>query len=99
VCRPPRCPAGGRVVAPPGRAGAATLARELARDGLRFVTVAVLAFGGGWALGAALPAPELVQAAVAGIVGCAAYLAGLWLIARPQLEVLVGALVTRPAAA
>jgi putative peptidoglycan lipid II flippase len=87
------------LVAATGRAGAAALARELARDGLRFLVVAALAFGCGWAIGAALPAPELVQAAVAGVFGCAAYLVGLWLIARPQLEVLMGALVTRPAAA
>ncbi|HEY3829548.1 MAG TPA: hypothetical protein VGL57_10170 [Solirubrobacteraceae bacterium] len=92
----PSCLAAVLLVAATGRSGAWALARELASDGLRFFAVAALAFGVGWAIGAALPAPASVQAAVAGLIGCAAYLAGLWLIARPQLEVLLGALITRP---
>jgi peptidoglycan biosynthesis protein MviN/MurJ (putative lipid II flippase) len=95
----PSCLATVLLVAAVGRSGAGALVRELARDGLRFLVLAALAFGAGWAAGAALPAPELVQAAVAGLIGCTAYLAGLWFLARPQLEVLVGALVTRPATA
>ncbi|HUN79485.1 MAG TPA: hypothetical protein VMU32_11225 [Solirubrobacteraceae bacterium] len=82
-----------------GREGAASLLRELVPAALRFLALAGLAFGAGWAIGAALPATELVQAAVAGLIGCGAYLAGLWLIARQQLEVVLGALHPRPAAA
>lgn len=95
----PSCLAVVLLVAGAGRADTAPLLRELARDGLRFAALAVLAFGLGWLLGAALPAPELVRAAVAGLVGGGAYLAGLWLVARPQLQVLTGALIPRPAAA
>jgi peptidoglycan biosynthesis protein MviN/MurJ (putative lipid II flippase) len=95
----PSCLAAALLVAAAGRAGAAALVRELARDALRFLGIAALAFGAGWALGAALPASELVQAAVAGVVGCALYAVGLWILARPQLEVLVSVLVTRPAPA
>jgi len=95
----PSCLAAALLVAAAGREGAGALAGELARDALRFLGIAALAFGGGWALGAALPASELVQAAVAGVVGCLVYAVGLWLLARPQLEVLVGVLVTRPAPA
>ncbi len=95
----PSCLAAALLVAAVGRAGAGALVRELARDALRFLGIAALAFGAGWALGAALPASELVQAAVAGVVGCLAYAVGLWIVARPQLEVLVGVLVTRPAPA
>jgi peptidoglycan biosynthesis protein MviN/MurJ (putative lipid II flippase) len=95
----PSCLAAALLVAAAGRAGAGALTRELARDALRFLGIAALAFGGGWALGVALPAGELVQAAVAGVVGCLAYAVGLWIVARPQLEVLVGVLVTRPAPA
>ena len=95
----PSCLAAALLVAAAGRAGAAALTRELARDALRFLGIAALAFGAGWGLGAALPASELVQAAVAGVVGCLAYAVGLWIVARPQLEVLVGVLVTRPAPA
>jgi putative peptidoglycan lipid II flippase len=95
----PSCLAAALLVAAAGRAGAGALTRELVRDALRFLGIAALAFGGSWALGAALPAGELVQAAVAGVVGCLAYAVGLWIVARPQLEVLVGVLVTRPAPA
>jgi peptidoglycan biosynthesis protein MviN/MurJ (putative lipid II flippase) len=95
----PSCLAAALLVAAAGRAGVAALVRELARDALRFLGIAALAFGAGWAFGAALPASELVQAAVAGVIGCLAYAVGLWIVARPQLEVLVGVLVTRPAPA
>ncbi|HXA54019.1 MAG TPA: hypothetical protein VNV37_04000 [Solirubrobacteraceae bacterium] len=95
----PSCLAAALLVAAAGRAGAGALVRELARDALRFLAIAALAFGAGWGLGAALPASELVQATVAGVVGCLAYAVGLWILARPQLEVLVGVLVTRPAPA
>lgn len=95
----PSCLAAVLLVAAAGRSGAAPLLGELAGDALRFLALAGLAFGAGWAIGAALPATELVRAAVAGLIGCGAYLAGLWLIARQQLEVVLGALVPRPAAA
>jgi peptidoglycan biosynthesis protein MviN/MurJ (putative lipid II flippase) len=95
----PSCLAAVLLVAAAGRAGARATARELARDALRFVGIAALAFGGAWALGAALPVAPLAQAAVAGAVGCAAYLLGLWILARAQLQVLLGVLVTRPAPA
>ncbi len=95
----PSCLAAVLLVAAAGRAGARATARELARDALRFVGIAALAFGGGWALGAATGAAPLAQAAVAAVVGCTAYLLGLWILARAQLQVLLGALVTRPAPA
>jgi putative peptidoglycan lipid II flippase len=95
----PSCLAAVLLIAAADRAYAAGLAAELGRDALRFLVIAALAFGAGWAIGNALPAPELVQAAVAGAIGCLAYLGGLWIVARPQLEVLVGAFVTRPAPA
>ncbi|HVR05196.1 MAG TPA: hypothetical protein VMS02_04085 [Solirubrobacteraceae bacterium] len=95
----PSCLAAVLLIATAGRSGAGVLLRQLGRDALRFLALAALAFGGGWLIGAALPAPELVQAAVAGLIGCAVYLAGLWLVARQQLQVVLGALVPRPAAA
>lgn len=95
----PTCLAAVLLSAAAGRDGAVSLLRELAPDALRFLALAALAFGGGWLVGAALPATELVQAAVAGLVGCGVYLVGLWLIARQQLEVVLGALHPRPAAA
>jgi peptidoglycan biosynthesis protein MviN/MurJ (putative lipid II flippase) len=81
-----------------GRADAPHVARELGLDGARFLALAALAFGGGWVLGGALGA-DLAQAAVAGLAGCLAYLAGLGLVARRQLHVLLGAVVPRLAPA
>ncbi len=81
-----------------GRVEARPVARQLSGDGARFLALAALAFGTGWAVGEMLGA-DLAQATVAGAVGCGAYLAGLWVIARAQLQVLVSAVVTRPAAA
>jgi peptidoglycan biosynthesis protein MviN/MurJ (putative lipid II flippase) len=95
----PSCLAVTLLIAAAGRSGAASLARELGRDAARFLALAAVAFGTGWLVGAALPAAELVQAAVAGLVGCTVYLAGLWLVARQQLQVVFGALVPRPATA
>jgi peptidoglycan biosynthesis protein MviN/MurJ (putative lipid II flippase) len=74
------------------------LVRELGRDSARFLALAALAFGGGWALGGALGA-DLAQGTVAGLVGCLAYLAGLGLVARRQLRVLLGAVLPRLAQA
>lgn len=74
------------------------LALQLAAVTVRFLLVAIVAFGTGWALGATLSAP-FAQAVVGGAVGVGLYLAGLRLFARPQLEVLLGALSSRPSTA
>ncbi len=81
-----------------GAGQARELAGELGADGARFLALAALAFGAGWLGGSALGA-DLAQAALAGAIGCAAYLAGLCLVARRQLQVLVSAVVARPASA
>jgi peptidoglycan biosynthesis protein MviN/MurJ (putative lipid II flippase) len=81
-----------------GRAQARPVVRQLGGDGARFLALAALAFGTGWAVGELLGA-DLAQATVAGVVGCGAYLAGLWVVARAQLQVLVSAVVARPATA
>jgi hypothetical protein len=74
------------------------LALQLASVTIRFLVVAIVAFGIGWALGATLSAP-FAQAVVGGAVGVGLYLAGLRQFARPQLEVLLGALSSRPSTA
>jgi peptidoglycan biosynthesis protein MviN/MurJ (putative lipid II flippase) len=94
----PVCLAAVLLVSGAGREEARPVVRQLSGDGARFLGLAALAFGGGWAVGDALGA-DLAQAVVAGAVGCAAYLAGLWIVARAQLQVLVSAVVARPAAA
>jgi peptidoglycan biosynthesis protein MviN/MurJ (putative lipid II flippase) len=95
----PACLAAVLLVAGVGRAYAAGLVSELGADAARFLALAALAFGAGWALGAALGASLLAQAAVAGVVGCVLYVMGLGIVARPQLEVLLRAVVVRPATA
>jgi hypothetical protein len=81
-------------------AGAGSLARplasELMRDALRFIVLAAGAFGLADALGS-LTGGALLDALVAGVLGCALYGAGMFIFARRQLNVLLGAL--RPAAA
>jgi hypothetical protein len=86
------------VVAAAGRSYAAQLARELCADGARFVGLSSAAFAIGWLVGDAMPA-GLAQAAVAGVIGCALYLGGLRFVARPQLEMLLRAVIVRPAPA
>jgi peptidoglycan biosynthesis protein MviN/MurJ (putative lipid II flippase) len=81
-----------------GTAQARELAGELGADGARFLALAALAFGVGWVGGSVLGA-DLAQAAVAGVLGCAAYMAGLCVVARRQLRVLVSTVVARPASA
>jgi len=98
MCIAPACLAAALLIAGAGRGDAHLVVRQLSGDGLRFLALAGLAFGAGWAVGDALGA-DLAQAAVAGAVGCAAYLAGLRLVARRQLQVLVSAVVARPAPA
>jgi peptidoglycan biosynthesis protein MviN/MurJ (putative lipid II flippase) len=95
----PTCLAAVLLVAAVGRAYAGDLARGLAVDAARFLGLAAVAFGAGWALGAAIPASLLVQAALAGVVGCVLYAGGLGVVARPQLEVLLRVVVPRPATA
>jgi peptidoglycan biosynthesis protein MviN/MurJ (putative lipid II flippase) len=94
----PACLAAVLLVSGSGREDARPVVRELSGDGARFLGLAAVAFGAGWAVGDALGA-DLAQALVAGIVGCAAYLAGLGVVARRQLEVLVSAVAARPAPA
>jgi hypothetical protein len=76
---------------------AATVGRELAVDGLRFLALAAVAFGAGAVVGAAVP-EGFTAALTAAVVGSALYAAGLGLIARRQLSVLAGSLL-RPASA
>lgn len=78
-----------------GREEARPVVRQLGGDGARFLALAALAFGGGWAVGELLGV-DLAQAAVTGAVGCGVYFAGLWVLARAQLQVLVSAVVARP---
>ena len=77
---------------------AGRVARQLAGDGFRFLALAALAFGAGWALGTLAP-EGLAQAAVAIVVGSALYAAALGMFARRQLEVVLGAVRPRPAPA
>jgi peptidoglycan biosynthesis protein MviN/MurJ (putative lipid II flippase) len=93
----PACFAGVLLIAGAGRA-APSLLLELSGDAARFLVLAVVAFGIGWAVGTTLPG-GFAQAAVAGVVGCALYAGGLWLVARRQLEVLLHTVVVRPAPA
>ncbi|HEY2766806.1 MAG TPA: hypothetical protein VGI76_01035 [Solirubrobacteraceae bacterium] len=94
----PACFAAVLLVAGAGRSATPALLAELAGDAARFLVLAALAFGAGWALGSTLPS-ELAQVLLAGAVGCALYVAGLRLVARRQLQVLLNAVVVRPAPA
>jgi peptidoglycan biosynthesis protein MviN/MurJ (putative lipid II flippase) len=94
----PSCLAVVLFVAVVGREGAPVLAREVAGNAARFILLGALAFGVGWAVSMVAPA-GLAQAAAAGVIGCGIYAVELLLVARPQLEVLLGTLVARPAPA
>lgn len=94
----PACLAAVLLVSGAGRAQAPAIVRRLSSDGARFVALATLAFGAGWIAGSAMEA-ELARATVAAAVGCAAYAGGLLVVARRQVEVLVSAVVARPAPA
>jgi|GEM_PF-766974 len=94
----PACLAATLLVSGAGRAEASAVLRRLSGDGARFVALAMLAFGAGWVAGSALGA-DLAQATVAGAVGCGVYAAGLLVVARRQVQVLVSAVVARPAPA
>jgi peptidoglycan biosynthesis protein MviN/MurJ (putative lipid II flippase) len=94
----PSCLAAVLLVEGAGRARAGALVRELAVDGSRFLGLASVAFGASWALGSTLGG-DFAQAVVAGVLGCALYAGSLIVFARPQLEVLLGAVAARPAPA
>lgn len=94
----PSCFAAVLLVAGAGRDGAGALAGVLARDAARFLVLSAVAFGIGWAVGDLVPA-GLAQAMVTGVVGCVLYAAGLWLIARSQIEMLVSVIAARPSPA
>jgi peptidoglycan biosynthesis protein MviN/MurJ (putative lipid II flippase) len=94
----PACLAAVLLVAGAGREGAARILREVSGQAARFVALTAIAFGIGWT--ASMAAPDgLAQAMVAGAIGGGIYAAELLLVARPQLEVLIGAIVARPAPA
>jgi hypothetical protein len=92
----PACFAAVLLVASTGPA-AVGIARGLAWDTVRFLGLSGLAFGSAWIIGKAIP-EELVAVAVASLFGCVAYGAGLGIVARRQVQVLLGVLA-RPAAA
>jgi peptidoglycan biosynthesis protein MviN/MurJ (putative lipid II flippase) len=94
----PACLAAVLLVAGAGRDRATMLLHEVGGDGARFVFLTAIAFGLGWAVSMAMPA-GLAQAVVAGAIGGGIYAAELFLVARPQLEVLIGAIVVRPSPA
>jgi peptidoglycan biosynthesis protein MviN/MurJ (putative lipid II flippase) len=91
----PACFAIAMLIAGAGPA-ALGMGRELAWDATRFLVLSGLAFGAAWIIGKAIP-EELVAVAVAGLFGSAAYVGGLGIVARRQVQVLLG--VVRPAAA
>ena len=79
-----------------GTASAAPgLARELGGDALRFVALAVAAFGLGDLVGTSMELGGLATAIVIGAVGTVVYGVGVAFVARRQVRVLLGAL--RPA--
>jgi peptidoglycan biosynthesis protein MviN/MurJ (putative lipid II flippase) len=94
----PACLAGTLLVSGAGREDVRTVLRELSGDGMRFIALAALAFGAGWAAGSVLEG-DLAAAMIASAVGCACYVGGLLMVARQQVEVLVSALAARPAPA
>jgi hypothetical protein len=75
--------------------GSAPLARELARDGLRFAGIAALSFGAGAAVGTV--ASGLVGSFIAVAVGSVLYLVLMSRLARDQVQTLVGSV--KPASA
>jgi hypothetical protein len=82
------------LVAGAGR-GSAALARELSRDGVRFVLLAAVSYGAGAALGTL--ASGLVGSFIAVAVGSVLYVVLMSRLASQQLQTLVGAV--RPASA
>ena len=95
---PPRALAAVLLVAASGRTYASGLTHELAGDALRFIGISLLAFGAGWAARRPVshgPRPGRGR----GSDRLRLYLGGLRIVARPQLETLLRAVIVRPAAA
>ena len=63
-----------------------------------FAGLAIVAFGLSWAISEPLPSAGLAAVCAAGIGGLA-YLAGLRVVARREVEVLMGAIAARRSAA
>lgn len=93
----PACFSAALLIACAGQASF-SLARELARQTAAFVGLAGAAFGISWAISVPVPS-ALLAAAAAGAIGGVAYLAGLRVVARHQVDVFLDALATRRAAA
>jgi peptidoglycan biosynthesis protein MviN/MurJ (putative lipid II flippase) len=72
----------------------AGVARQLARQAAAFAGLAVTAFGLAWIVTAPLSSVG-IAAALAAILGAVGYLLGLRLLARREVEVLLGALAAR----
>ena len=94
----PAALAGVLLVSGAGREDAPAVVRELSGDGARFIALAALAFGAGWAVGDALGA-DLAQALVAGLWAARRTWRGCAWSRAAQLEVLLSAVVARPAPA
>ena len=87
---------GALLLAMGGDGAGRALAREMGGDALRFVALAAVAFGVAELVGSAV-ASGLAAAVLIGVLGSALYCAGLLLVARRQVLVLVRTL--RPAKA
>ena len=75
-------------------ASSSAIAEKLTRLTCAFAGLAAAAFGGAWLATAALPSPALAGLCAAAIGG-AAYVAGLWFVARREVDVVLGALAAR----
>jgi hypothetical protein len=71
-----------------GGADLRRVTRELVRDGVRFILLAAVSFGGAGVLTLALPV-GVARALACGVLGSLVYVAGLKLIAGEQLQVLL----------
>ncbi|MBS1845828.1 MAG: hypothetical protein JST53_15540 [Actinobacteria bacterium] len=80
--------------------GAGPIARDLARDGLRFSLLAAFSFGLGYLVGAEL-ADGIVSSLVTLVIGCGLYLATATRFAPEQTRLLLGAIkpASKPASA
>jgi peptidoglycan biosynthesis protein MviN/MurJ (putative lipid II flippase) len=94
LCVAPSCFAATLLVVGAGP-GARRVGRELAGGAVRFLGLAAVAFGVGAAVASALPSAAGAPVAVA--IGGAIYVAGALVVARPQLDLLLGALRARAA--
>jgi peptidoglycan biosynthesis protein MviN/MurJ (putative lipid II flippase) len=78
--------------------GATRILRHVATDSARFLALAAVAFGCGEAASAAA-GNGTAGALLAAVVGSGLYVAGMWLVARRQLTVLLAVVRPAPAAA